>query len=109
MANKKTIMIDEEYYIEADDLNWTLFHQHEITEKGLQMLERRGVEAKNTTSTDTLGYYSNFREAVNGYIKHKKLSDPRQYFNNLQGYCTFVEKCDKEAVDNITKLLSMER
>ena len=56
MANKKTIMIDEEYYIEADDLNWTLFHQHEITEKGLQMLERRGVEAKNTTSTDTLGY-----------------------------------------------------
>ena len=81
---KQTIVIDDEYYIEADDLNWTLYHKHKITDKGREILARRGIESTKEETIDNIGYYGNLRECITSYVKHRNLDDSK--YDTLKAY-----------------------
>lgn len=96
---KKTIAIDDEYYIEVDEYNWTL-HLIKPTD-----------QSKKTTKNDTrdvvIGYYANLKNAIKAYVELRNIQNLRE-LKSLSEYCDFVEKNNKETISKVTKLLKGE-
>lgn len=93
--NRQRINIDEDFYIEVDELNWTL-HCIKETDKS----KRKTV---NDTRDVIIGYYANLRNTIRAYIEYKQLG--LEQANSLQEYCNIIDKNNNETVKKIERLL----
>lgn len=93
---KQVINIDEQYYIEVDELNWTLHC--------LKPTDPNNKNAKNPFTDTVLGYYGNLKQCCDGYVRHRQLEV--KYANNLDEYCELIEKHNKETISRVESLLS---
>ena len=95
-SNKKIVRIDDKYHIEVDELNWTLHC--------LKPTDQSKKTTKNNERDVVVGYYSNLRGVIERYIEDNGIKNLDEV-NDLRGYCDFVEKNNKEAVEKVYKLL----
>ena len=94
--SKSILHIDYEYYVEIDDMNYTL---HRI-----KKVNANNKRAKNETTDVTIGYYANLYNAINAYIENNNETYVGD-FDSLKEYCDFIKQNNIETVNKVYDIL----
>ena len=78
------VNINDEYFVEVDSLNHTL--------------KRRRVSKTGKERIDTIGYYGNMVNALNGYVK---LCQIRETEETIRDYIKAIEAVNNKCLEEI--------
>lgn len=92
------IKLAKGYYVEIDNLNYML-KKRVLIEKGKDAGKKKGK---------TLGYYSNLKGAIQGFLKFYHIEYGGDRFDGLESYVKEVERLNKKAVRLIEKQLQKD-
>ena len=87
------IEINEDWYIEDDDLCYRLHHTEEHPSKKDVNVMVRG---------DKVTYYATVRNALESIVEKERLSKSREFVGTLQDYINHIERIDDKIWDNIS-------
>lgn len=94
------IEISEKYWIDVDELNYTVKQMVWIDE----YTDKQGKLIEGHYSERLVGYYNSFEKAIEGLLKHNMTDFSEDMVISLNDYVNAVKKANTELFDKFREL-----
>lgn len=91
-----TIKISEKYWIEVDELNYTVKKKVFVEEK----TDKEGKVSEGHYADRLVGYYNSFEKAIDGLLKHNMTDFSEDTVFSLHEYVNAVKKSNTELLES---------
>lgn len=87
------IIIDDDWYITADPLNYILNYEHDFIDK----------DGNNKRTSSVIGYYPSVEIALAFYLKKNRSHLTYDFYGTIDDYIDKIYEINNEAVEKVKK------